>query len=77
MTFPLHPVITLFPDNNIAFIPGRLLMHTPSPDSASGTSLVIGRRFLERLPLLAIMAEDDQRHMLALDQIQELSRACT
>ena len=52
-------------------------MHTPSPDSASGASLVIGRRFLERLPLLAIMAKDDQRHMLALDQIQEFSRACT
>src|SRR5258708_37898745 len=41
-----------------------------------GASLVIGRRFLERLPLLAIMAKDDPRHMLALDQIQELSRAC-
>src|SRR5260370_13139431 len=52
-------------------------MHTTSPDSASGASLVIGRRFLERLPLLAIMAKDDQRHMLALDQLQEFSRACT
>src|SRR5260370_30682973 len=52
-------------------------MHTPDADGASGGSLVIGRRFLERLPLLAIMAKDDQRHMLALDQLQEFSRAGT
>src|SRR5216683_5101737 len=32
-------------------------------------SLVICWRFLERLPLLTIMTKDDQRHVLALDQI--------
>src|SRR6266571_2637631 len=37
-------------------------------------SLVIVRRFLERLPLLAIMAKDDQRHVFALDQVQEFAR---
>jgi hypothetical protein len=36
---------------------------------------VIERCFLERLPLLTIMAKDDQCDMLTLDQIQEFSRA--
>ncbi len=40
-------------------------------------SLVIVWRFLERLPLLPIMTKDDQRHLLALDQIQELACAGT
>jgi hypothetical protein len=36
---------------------------------------VKGWRFLERLPLLTIMAKDDQLHLLTLDQIKEFSRA--
>ena len=40
-------------------------------------SFVKGRCFLERLPLLSIMTEDDQCHVLALDQVQEFARAGT
>src|SRR6185312_14783890 len=40
-------------------------------------SFVPGRCFLERLPLLTIMTKDDQFHMLALDQIQEFTRAAS
>src|SRR5205807_2365934 len=38
-------------------------------------SLVIVRRFPQRLPLLTIMAKDDQHHVLALDHIQQFPRA--
>src|SRR5258706_3077041 len=38
-------------------------------------SFVPGRCFLERLPLLTIMAKDDQCHMITLDQVQEFARA--
>jgi hypothetical protein len=38
-------------------------------------SFVTDRCFLERLPLLTIMAKDDQCDVLALDQIKEFSRA--
>ena len=38
-------------------------------------SLVKRWCFLERLPLLTIMTKDDQRHVFALDQIQEFPRA--
>jgi len=38
-------------------------------------SFVIEKCFLERLPLLTIMAKDDQCNVLALDQIKEFQRA--
>src|SRR5260370_5531503 len=41
----------------------------------AGVSFVISWRFLERLPLLPIMAKDDQRHALALNQVQQFARA--
>jgi hypothetical protein len=34
-----------------------------------GVSLVIGWRFLKRLPLLPIMAKDDQCYLFTLDEI--------
>src|SRR5437868_12269667 len=46
-----------------------------TPEIEDYKSFVISWRYLERLPLLTIMTEDDQRHVLALDQIQELARA--
>ncbi len=41
----------------------------------ASVSLVISWRFLERLPLLTIMAKDNQGHLFTLDQVQELARA--
>src|ERR1700694_747590 len=38
-------------------------------------SFVIVWRFLERAPLLAVMAKDDQCHVLTLDYVKEFARA--
>jgi hypothetical protein len=38
-------------------------------------SVVVCWGFLERLPLLAIVIKDDQRHVFALHHIEELLRA--
>ena len=46
-----------------------------APSSLCEVSLVVVRRSPQRLPLLTIMAKDDQRHVLALDHIQQFPRA--
>src|SRR6266516_5497452 len=52
-----------------------LTMSAPWDLVVAGVSLVIGWCFLERLPLLTIMAKDDQCHVLTLDQVQKFARA--
>src|SRR5579885_3362954 len=47
----------------------------PSPAIRIIQSLIILRHFAERLPLRCVVAEDHQRHLFALDHIEEFLRA--
>src|SRR5450755_538558 len=48
-----------------------------SSSNGASNSIVVSGCLLERLPLIAVMAKDDQGHMFAHDQIQEFLRTGT